>query len=114
MKRVRKRTKSMTNAPEIADRLMRTCSNDHSHVKFEGGNRTRKSEVYPGELCNQLIAGLKQQMRDDGRWMSSVTVCSVDEDKCDQDTITAICTECSIPARAVFCMSPTESRSLEN
>ena len=31
------------------------------------------------------------------------------QDSCDQDTITAICTECSIPARAVFCMSPTES-----
>ena len=31
------------------------------------------------------------------------------EEKCDQDTITAICTECSIPARAVFCMAPPSS-----
>ena len=31
------------------------------------------------------------------------------QDSCDQDTITSICTECSIPARAVFCMAPPDS-----
>ena len=31
------------------------------------------------------------------------------QDSADQDTITSICTECSIPARAVFCLSPSVS-----
>ena len=58
---------------------------DHVHIKLEGGNRTRKSEVYPDELCKQTVGGLKQHMMDDGRWMNSVTVCAVDEDQGSQD-----------------------------
>ena len=75
----------MTNAPNIADRLTRMCSKDHAHIRLEGGNRTRKAEVYPDELCKQIIGGLKHQMRDDGRWMNSMTVCVVDKDQDDQD-----------------------------
>ena len=41
MKQVRQRTKFMTNAPKIADRLARTCSKGHSHARLEGGHRTR-------------------------------------------------------------------------
>ena len=85
MRNVKKRTKFMTNAPRIADGLSRMCSRDHDHIRLDGGNRTRKSEVYPDELCKQIIGGLKHQMKDDGRWMNSMTVCAIDKDQEDQD-----------------------------
>ena len=46
---------------------------------------TRESEIYPDELCNQIIGGLNHQMKDDGRWINSMTVCVVDENQDDQD-----------------------------
>ena len=41
--------------------------------------------MYPGELCKQIIGGLKHQMKDNVRWINSMTVCAVDEDQDDQD-----------------------------
>ena len=47
MKLVRKRTRFMTNAPQTAVRLANMCNNDHTHIRLEGGNKTRKADVYP-------------------------------------------------------------------
>ena len=74
----------MTTAPTIAGRLMNMCSKGPSHVRLKGGNMTTEAEVYPGELCKQIVGGLKHQMRDDGRCINSVAVCVVDEDQDDQ------------------------------
>ena len=83
MHNVKKRTKFMTNASRIARRLSKSCSKDHDHIRLEGGSRTRQSEVYPEGLCKEIIRGLKDQMRDDGRITSGGlgTVCTVEEYK---------------------------------
>ena len=38
---VRKRTKILTNSPEIARRVARRCSGDHRHVHLIGGKAKR-------------------------------------------------------------------------
>jgi hypothetical protein len=64
---VKKPTGFMTNAVKIADNLQRDCAGDHRHVVLIGGGRAKRAEVYPGELCRQIIFGLRDQMKYDGR-----------------------------------------------
>ena len=64
---VKKPTGFMTNAIKIADILSQDCSGDHRHVVLIGGGRARRAQVYPNELCRQIIVGLKDQMMHDGR-----------------------------------------------
>ena len=87
MHNVKKRTKFMTNAHRIASRLRKSCSKDHEHIKLEGGNRTRQSEIYPEGLCKEIIRGLKDQMREDGRMIGRTlgTVCMVEEHKLEEE-----------------------------
>ena len=78
----------MTNARELAERLKKDCSRDHQRIKLEGGNRTRQSEVYPEELCKEIVRGLKDQMKVDGRMTDEGlgTVCAVEERKRDNES----------------------------
>ena len=64
---VKKPTGFMTNAVKLADRLTKDCSGDHRHVVLLGGGKARRAQVYPNELCKQIIIGLKDQMMHDGR-----------------------------------------------
>ena len=57
----------MTNAIKLAETLRKDCSGDHRHVVLIGGGRAKRAEVYPGELCKQIIFGLRDQMIHDGR-----------------------------------------------
>ena len=42
---VRKRTKILTNSPEVAKRVERRCSGDHRHVNRIGG-RAKRAQIY--------------------------------------------------------------------
>ena len=64
---VKKPTGCMTNAVKLAENLKKDCSGDHRHVVLIGGGRAKRAEVYPGELCKQIIFGLRDQMIHDGR-----------------------------------------------
>ena len=77
----------MTNGPSIANMLNMMCSHDHNHVKLEAGNRTRKSEVYPDKLCQEIVRGLKKQMESDGRAGEghAGSVCAVDREWTPED-----------------------------
>ena len=74
-----KGTRFTTNAPRIADRLQVMCQGGHERVQLEGGHRTRKSDIYPDELCKDILRGLKRQLEDDDRWTTGViaSVCAV-------------------------------------
>ena len=77
---VRKRTKVMANTPSIVAHLGRHCRQDHTHMPFEGGNRTRQADVYLEELCRSIIIGLRQQMIVDGIMMDGCigSICAVE------------------------------------
>ena len=64
---VKKPTGFMTNACKIADSLEKDCTGDHRHIVLIGGGRARRAQVYPNELCKQIIFGLRDQMIHDGR-----------------------------------------------
>ena len=69
---VKKPTGFMTNAVKLAERLAKDCSGDHRHVVLIGGGRARRAQVYPDELCKEIIIGLKDQMYNDGRLSSGM------------------------------------------
>ena len=56
----------MTNAEQIARRLGRRCEGGHRHISLIGG-RAKKAEIYPEELCKEIIRVLHEQMQFDGR-----------------------------------------------
>ena len=64
---VKKPTGFMINANKLAENLQRDCAGGHRHVVLIGGGRAKRAEVYPGELCRQIIVGLRDQMIQDGR-----------------------------------------------
>ena len=86
MKPVRKRTIMMTNSPEVARRLDRQCPNScancekkHDHLQLEGGNRCKRAQVYPRELCRTICSGVAAQKRCDAMNLVALDVLSVEE-----------------------------------
>jgi len=63
---VKKPTAFMTNAPALARRLTQACPGGHKHITLIGG-RAKRAEVYPEQLCREILLGLMDQMREDGR-----------------------------------------------
>ena len=71
----------MTNAREIANSLAKPCTGDHRHVVLITG-RAKRAEIYPNELCKEILIGLRDQMIKDGRldinaievWTPSTTI----------------------------------------
>ena len=63
---IRKETEFMTNAPRIGDRLRRRCNGLHRHIVLING-RAKAAEVYPDQLCRQIVMGLIEQMEEDQR-----------------------------------------------
>ena len=62
----RKRTKFLTNIPEVKEELGVTCDGRHQYQQLISG-RARAAEEYPEELCRAIIRGLINQMKMDGR-----------------------------------------------
>ena len=62
---VKKPTRYMTNAPLVAEELEMCCTGDHRHVKLVGG-RAAKAAIYPPQLCEAILRGLKRQLISDG------------------------------------------------
>ena len=63
---VKKPTTFMTNSPCIANRLSTKCQGGHKHITLLGG-RAKRAEIYPDQLCREILIGLLEQMRADGR-----------------------------------------------
>ena len=57
----RKRTKFMTNCPEIAEELRKRCSGRHIHQQLING-RAKEAGKYPEELCRAICRGLMRAM----------------------------------------------------
>ena len=64
---VKKPTGLMTIASKLAERLERDCSGDHRHVVLIGGGRARRAQVYPNEVCKEIMIGLRDQVIHDQR-----------------------------------------------
>jgi len=71
---IRKPTGFMTNAEMIATRLARRCDGGHRHIHLVNG-RAKKAEVYPEDLCKEIIRGLRDQMEIDGRLNNTSVGC---------------------------------------
>ena len=52
---IKKPTKWMTNRRQLADLLSLRCEGNHSHVRLEGGNLTRKAASYPLPLVRDIL-----------------------------------------------------------
>ncbi len=63
---IRKLTAFMTNAPAVARRLSQRRVGCHRHITLIGG-RAKRAEVYPQQLCREILVGLIEQMREDER-----------------------------------------------
>lgn len=87
---VKKPTGFMTNAIKLAERLEQPCSGDHRHVLLLGGGRARRAQIYPDELCREIIYGLHRQMIYDGRIGHDMigAVDKIDEAKIDMQNYT--------------------------
>ena len=78
---IKKPTGFMSNSPCIINRLKKNCTGDHRHILLVNG-RAKRAQVYPDELCKEIVCGLMDQMRIDGRVIDSATraVCAIDND----------------------------------
>jgi hypothetical protein len=61
----------MTNSPAIARRLGQRCTGGHRHITLMGGNRIKRAEIYSDQFWREILLGLIDQMRDDGRLLGS-------------------------------------------
>ena len=52
---IKKPTKWMTNCRHLADLLSLRCEGNHSHVRLEGGNLTKKAASYPFPLVRDIL-----------------------------------------------------------
>ena len=52
---VKKPTKWMTNCKPMADLLSLRCDGSHSHVRLEGGTRTKRAASYPVSLVRDIL-----------------------------------------------------------
>ena len=79
MKPVRKRTKIMTNSPEIAGSMSKQCPGDHEHVHLEGGARCKRAQIYPKQLCRTVCEGISAQRRADSMNLVALGVLTIEE-----------------------------------
>ena len=75
---VKKPTRFLTNSPCIGNALCLKCRGQHRHIELTGGGRTRRSEVYPDDLCRAILNGLVKQMNQDDRLGCSFKPCNED------------------------------------
>ena len=75
-----KPTGLMLNSPCIAARMNRRCSGDHEHVSLMGG-KAHKAQVYPKKFCQEIVKGIKDQVRADGCWEVNNEVYVMEDDE---------------------------------
>ncbi|MCR9103517.1 MAG: hypothetical protein NXI25_26465, partial [bacterium] len=69
---VRKETLWLTNSRRIAEELEGVCENVlqgrevHRHVHLVGGGRAKAAQVYPKELVEAILRGLRKELRERG------------------------------------------------
>ena len=77
-----KPTGYLTNSPKIATELSLRCTTDHHHVQLMGG-RASAAEVYPAQLSEAKIRGLKKHFVEDKKLRPGeplLSVCTEFED----------------------------------
>ena len=75
---VKKGTRFLTNAPQIAVELEHRCNGNHKHLRLEGGDKCKRAQVYPDELCRAVCRGAarEKEYRDQGLYcLGAVDVC---------------------------------------
>ena len=58
----KKPTGIMTASRGVKHNLNRECSGNHEHQPLEGGNRTKKAQNWPYELCQAFLQGLQEEL----------------------------------------------------
>ena len=75
---VKKPSRFMTNSPMLGQALHRKCQGQHRHIELTGSGRTKKSDIYPDDLCRAILTGLVKQMKMDDRLGCSFKADEVD------------------------------------
>jgi hypothetical protein len=75
---VRKRTKVMTNAPEVAKRVAVRCGGGHRHVHLIGG-KAKRAQLYPRAFSRAVCEGIAAQKRLHSLGLRSRPLLSFDE-----------------------------------
>ena len=75
---VRKRTKVLTNSPEVARRIARKCTGDHRHVHLIGG-RAKRAQLYPRAFSQAVCEGIAAEKRLHGLGLVHSPLMSVEE-----------------------------------
>ena len=75
---VRKRTKMLTNSPEVARRVARKCTGDHRHVHLVGG-RAKRAQLYPRLFSRAVCEGVAAQKRLHGMGLEHSPIMSIEE-----------------------------------
>ncbi len=70
----RKRTMFFTNAECIAMRIGRKCELGERKIEAKG-ERPRPDEMYAEDICKEVIRGLHDQMKIDGRLQDTGVGC---------------------------------------
>ena len=70
-KPARKRTKFMTNSPEIARVLNKLCPGHHDHEMLTGWT-AKVAAKYPEPLCKAICTGLINEMRAQQEWVRTL------------------------------------------
>ena len=73
---VKRPTAFMTNAPRVAERLSQRCKVGHRHIAFMGG-RAKRAEICPEQMCREILSGLIDQMKSDGRIVGNGCLSSI-------------------------------------
>ena len=61
----KKPTGILTNSEEIFSQMSKRCTEDHVHESLEGGEKTRRAQIYIEEFCKQTMRGLSKQLHQD-------------------------------------------------
>ena len=85
---VRKRSRLMSNSPEILKRLNKQCTNDmkegskprHRHADTASG-RSKACQVYPTEFCRAVCAGTAAQKKIRNLGVMPLELMSIEEMK---------------------------------
>ena len=75
---VRKRTKILTNSPEVARRVARKCSGDHVHTHLMNG-KAKRAQLYPRAFSKAVCEGIAAQKKLHSLGLRQSPLMNVDE-----------------------------------
>ena len=59
----RKATGMLLSSKEMKRHLQKQCDGSHEHEPLEGGQRTKRAQQWPEELCRAIVHGALEEMR---------------------------------------------------